>query len=329
MLSSVNLPWQLALTFHVPPVWWALIVSVTCSRCVTPLTVPVSTPFHVPVSGPRGVAAELDAAVTPASTAAMTSRRRIESSIAPSEDGDNPSMGDRLRPLWDFDDLEASRERFLAQLAEETTDAGQAEVLTQLARVESLRDEFERCDELLDEAEALGGVTARLLLERGRRERSSGRDGAGLAEFRQAFELAQESGEDVLAADAAHMLALVDDAEGWTARGIDIAGSSDDPGVRYWLGTLYNNIGWTRFEAGDYDGALDAFERQLAARERDDPRPEPRAFSHYALGATLRALGRPGEAVPVLEQAVAWADAEGREAPLMREELAKAYDERG
>ena len=47
-------------------------------------------------------------------------------------------MGDRLRPLWDFDDLEASRERFLAQLAEETPDASRAEVLTQLARVESL-----------------------------------------------------------------------------------------------------------------------------------------------------------------------------------------------
>ena len=138
-------------------------------------------------------------------------------------------MGDRLRPLWDFDDFDASEARFRAQLEEETTDAGRAEVLTQLARVEGLRDEFERCDELLDEAEALGGVTARLLLERGRRERSSGRDGAGLAEFLQAFELAQASGEDVLAVDAVHMLALVDDAEGWTARGIEIAGASEDP----------------------------------------------------------------------------------------------------
>src|SRR6478752_190526 len=180
---------------------------------------------------------------------------------------DDPAVGDRLRPLWDFDDLDASRERFLAQLAQETTDAGRAEVLTQLARVEGLRDEFERCDELLDEAEALGGVTARSLLERGRRERSSGRDGAGLAEFRQALERALESGEDVLAADAAHMLALVDDAESWTARGIEIAGASDDPGVRYWLGPLSNNIGWTRFDAGDHEGALDAFELALASRE--------------------------------------------------------------
>ena len=199
-------------------------------------------------------------------------------------------MGDRLRPLWDFDDLDASRERFLAQLAEETTDAGRGEVLTQLARVEGLRDEFERCDELLDEAEAVGGVTARSLLERGRRERSSGREGAGLAEFRRAFELAQASSEDVLAADAAHMLALVDDAEGWTARGIEIAGASDDPGVRYWLGPLYNNIGWTRFEAGDFEGALEAFELALAARERDDPREAPLQHARDAVDEARRAL---------------------------------------
>jgi len=199
-------------------------------------------------------------------------------------------MGDRLRPLWDFDDLDASRERFLAQLAEETTDAGRAEVLTQLARVESLRDEFERCDELLDEAEALGGVTARSLLERGRRERSSGRDGLGLAEFRRAFELARQSGEDVLAADAAHMLALVEDAEAWTARGIEIAGASADPGVRYWLGPLYNNIGWTRYDAGDYEGALDAFELALAARERDDPRESALQHARDAVDEARRAL---------------------------------------
>ena len=200
-------------------------------------------------------------------------------------------MGDRLRPLWDFDDLEASRERFLAQLAEETTDAGRGEVLTQLARVEGLRDGFERCDELLDEAEAVGGVTARSLLERGRRERSSGREGAGLAEFQRAFDLAQASGDDVLAADAAHMLALVDDAEGWTARGIEIAGASDDAGARYWLGPLYNNIGWTRFEAGDHAGALEAFELALAARERDDPRETALQHARDAVNEARRALG--------------------------------------
>jgi len=199
-------------------------------------------------------------------------------------------MGDRLRPLWDFDDLDATRERFLAQLAEETTYAGRGEVLTQLARVESLRDEFERCDELLDEAEAVGGVTPRSLLERGRRARSSEQPGAGIEQFREAFDLARESGDDVFAVDAAHMLALVDDAETWTTRGVEIAGASDDPGVRYWLGPLYNNIGWSRFEADDYAGALEAFELALASRERDDPRESALQHARDAVDEARRAL---------------------------------------
>ena len=45
-------------------------------------------------------------------------------------------MSDRLRSLWDFDDLDASEQRLRTQLDEETTDVGRAEVLTQLARVQ-------------------------------------------------------------------------------------------------------------------------------------------------------------------------------------------------
>ena len=151
--------------------------------------------------------------------------------------------------MWDFDDLDASEGRFRAQLEQETTDTGRAEVLTQLARVEGLRGRYEQCDALLDQAEALGGAEVRVLLERGRRERSSGRPGAGLAQFEQAFEQARESDEDVLAVDAAHMVAIVGDSETWTARAVAIAASSDDPGVRYWLGPLYNNVGWSRYES--------------------------------------------------------------------------------
>jgi tetratricopeptide (TPR) repeat protein len=234
-------------------------------------------------------------------------------------------MGDRLRPLWDFDDLDLSERRFRAQLDEETTTAGRAEVISQLARVESLRANYDRCDELLDEAEALGGAEVRVLLERGRRARSSGQPGAGQPQFEQAFELARASGEDVLAVDAAHMIAIVDDSEAWTARGAEIAASSDDPGVRYWLGPLYNNLGWARYEAGDAAGALEAFERALASRERDDPRPYPIAIAKYAVGKALRATGRADEAATMLEECVGWAADAGVEDDYFYEELAEAY----
>jgi tetratricopeptide (TPR) repeat protein len=234
-------------------------------------------------------------------------------------------MGDRLRPLWDFGDLDASEGRFRARLEQETTDAGRAEVLTQLARIEGLRGRFEQCDALLDEADALGGAEARVLLERGRRERSSGRPGAGLAEFEKAFEQARASGEDVLAVDAAHMLAIVGDSEAWTSRALEMAASSDDPGVHYWLGPLYNNLGWSRYESGDAPGALEAFELALASRERDDPRPYEREIARYAVGKALRALGRADEAAAALEECVAWAAAAGMQDGYFHEELAEEY----
>ena len=101
------------------------------------------------------------------------------------------------------------------------------------------------------------------------------------------------------------MLAIVDDMEAWTARGVEIAAASDDPGVRYWLGPLYNNVGWSRLDAGDTAGALDAFELALASRERDDPRPEALAFARYGVGKALRAAGRADEAVAMLELCLA------------------------
>ena len=234
-------------------------------------------------------------------------------------------MGDRLRPLWDFDDLDTSEGRFRTQLEQEATDAGRAEVLTQLARIEGLRGRFEECDALLDQAEALGGAEVRVLLERGRRERSSGQPGDGVAQFERAFELARTSGEDVLAVDAAHMAAIVGDSEAWTARAIEIAASSDDPGVRYWLGPLYNNLGWARSATGDAAGALEAFELALASRERDDPRPYPREVARYAVGKALRTLGRPDDAAALLEQCLAWAAEAGVEDGYFHEELAEDY----
>ena len=40
---------------------------------------------------------------------------------------------DRLRPFWDFDDLDGSERRLREQLERETSDSGRAEVLTLLA----------------------------------------------------------------------------------------------------------------------------------------------------------------------------------------------------
>jgi tetratricopeptide (TPR) repeat protein len=240
-------------------------------------------------------------------------------------------MNDRLRGLWDFDDLDTSEKRLGEQLDRETTDPGRAEVLTQLARVEGLRDRFDAGDKLIDEAAVLAGddktAHARIDLERGRLRRSSGDPDAALPLFESAFDIANDAGQTFIAADAAHMAALVaggrDGFIVWTRRGIDIAEA--DEGARHWLGPLYNNLGWEYFEAADYEEALDAFERQLVAREQQNDPRQMIEIARYAIGKALRALGRSKEAVPMLETAVAWAEGERSPDGWFHEELAEEY----
>ena len=239
-------------------------------------------------------------------------------------------MDDRLRPLWDFDDLDATEERLREQLDAEESADGRAEVLTQLARVEGLRGEFERADALADDAGARAqGATARarVNLERGRIRRSSGDREAARPLFESAFAGAVGGQQYFMAADAAHMVALAssdrDDFLEWTNRGIELAGTRE--AAWYWLGPLLNNLGWEHYEQGEYTPALDAFERALQARERETENMAAIEIARYAVGKTLRALGRADEAIPLLETAVAWTERAGKPDGWFHEELAEEY----
>jgi tetratricopeptide (TPR) repeat protein len=206
-------------------------------------------------------------------------------------------VDDRLRPLWDFGDLDASERRLREQLAAEPDDDGRAEVLTQLARVEGLRERFDAADAILDEAEPLASseiASARLVLERGRVRRSRDNPAAPLPLFESAYAAALAGGQDFVAADAAHMAALAaPDRQGllaWTTRGLELAESSE--GAAYWAGPLLNNLGWEYFDAGEHERALELFERALEVRLRD---PENTAAIDHARGAVAeakQALGR-------------------------------------
>lgn len=240
-------------------------------------------------------------------------------------------MDDRLRPLWDFNDLDGTETRLRRQLEDEASDPGRAEVLTQLARVEGLRGEFERGDSLVDEATALAGddavAGARIHLERGRLRRSSGDGDSARPLFESAYTSAFAAGQYFMAADAAHMVALVaGDRDGfvdWTNRGIELAETYE--AAAYWAGPLLNNLGWEFHEAGELEPALDAFERALQVRERDPENGDGLSLARYAVGKTLRGLGRADEAIPLLEQAVAFATSENRPDGWFHEELAQDY----
>lgn len=220
-------------------------------------------------------------------------------------------MTDRLRPQWDFDDLEATERRFREQLEREESDGGRAEVITQLARVQGLRGDFDGCERLLDDAEPLAGTSPpaniRLELERGRMYRSSGDPEAAFPLFQSAFGRAEEAEEWYLAGDAAHMCAIaVDDLklqEEWTQRGVELG--ERQPAAAYWAGPLLNNLGWAYSDARKHERALELFERALDARRRDPDNPAGIAWAQYAVAYELRELGRAAEAVPLLEEAAA------------------------
>jgi tetratricopeptide (TPR) repeat protein len=239
-------------------------------------------------------------------------------------------MDDRLRPLWDFDDLDETESRLRRQLEAEASEDGRAEVVTQLARVEGLRGDFERADALADDAAGRAEsdvARARVDLERGRIRRSSGDRESARPLFESAYTGALAAGQFFIAADAAHMVALVapghDGFVEWTNRGIALADTHE--AASYWLGPLLNNLGWEYYEAGEYTLALDAFARALAAREREPEQQAAIEIARYAVGKSLRALGRADEAIPLLETAISWTARAGEPDGWFHEELAEEY----
>ncbi len=208
--------------------------------------------------------------------------------------------------LWDYDDPEVSEQRFRAALAAARAANVQSyagEVQTQLARTFSLRGQFEEAHRILDEvAQNMAGgdrTEVRYLLERGRTLNSAGEAERALPLFQRAFELAERLDEAFYAVDALHMLAIAAPVEESLERNlyaIDYANRSPDERARRWLGSLYNNAGWSYFDGGDFEAALGMFEHALEARRRQHE-PEQERIARWCVGRTLRALGRLPEAL--------------------------------
>jgi tetratricopeptide (TPR) repeat protein len=225
-----------------------------------------------------------------------------------------------LDDLWDYDDPAGSESRFRAAIEAaaargERTAADEAR--TQLARALGLQGRFGDAHDVLDrldaDHQADDRVRVRILLERGRLWRSSGSAASAVVPFEGAWELARMLGEDGLAVDAAHMLALVDAPPGeptWHERALGLAEASPEPAARKWRGSLWNNIGWARFGAGDLVGALAAFETALDAR-REQGLPKAVRVAEWCHARCIRALGRPAEALAIHERLAAETAAAG------------------
>jgi tetratricopeptide (TPR) repeat protein len=234
---------------------------------------------------------------------------------------------------WNYDQPESTEAAFRALLPAARASGDHdylARLLTQIARAQGLQMKFDDAARTLDEAESLltgemKVARVRLLLERGRMLNSSKRREESVPLFQAAWDLAREARADGFAVDAAHMLGIVEPGERsveWNRTAVAYAEASPDPKARAWLGSLYNNLGWTYHDRGEYATALDLFRRALAAREAEGSKPRIR-IANWCIARTLRSLGRTEEALAMQERLLAELTAEGGVDGYVHEEMAE------
>lgn len=230
-----------------------------------------------------------------------------------------------IAELWDFDRPDVSEERFRAALVAAT--GSDALVLrTQLARALGLRRRFEEAAAELDAVPDNGDPLVRTYreLERGRVLNSGGDPDGARAHFLTALAEAEAAGLDHLAADAAHMMAIVEPGEAqlpWAERALAIASASADPRARRWIGSVSHNLGWTLHGLGRHEEALAVWRRALAFREEQFREEQGDAgalhIAQWTVARGLRSLGRYEEALAIQRDLAGRVDSDG----YVREEL--------
>ena len=215
-------------------------------------------------------------------------------------------LASELIGLWNFRDPAESERRFRTLLERVSGDPeAEAVVRTQIARALGLQRRFDEAHAILDQVEAgpaSRGARAAVRhgLERGRLFNSARDPDHARPHFVAALERASAVGEDALAVDAAHMLAIVETdpvlQATWNERALALAESSADPLARRWRASLLNNQGWTRHGEGRYAEALDLFERALEARRELGEESSIRV-ARWCVARSLRSLGRTDEAL--------------------------------
>jgi len=210
--------------------------------------------------------------------------------------------------LWEYGDPAASEARFRAALATASGD-DRLELLTQVARTDSLRGRFAEAHRVLDEVERdlphAKGPRPRLryLLERGRTWNSAHQAGRARGLFIEAWEAARGAGEEGLAVDAAHMLAITwsgtERGLEWNRRGLALANASRDAKARSLLPAMLNNSAWDLQALGRREEALSAFQAaERAWIARGGARQV--AIARWSVAHCLRSLDRPRAALAIL-----------------------------
>jgi tetratricopeptide (TPR) repeat protein len=204
--------------------------------------------------------------------------------------------------LWDYNhpaQTEAAFRLLLSQAETSSDPSYYIELLTQIARAQGLQRDFAAAHQTLDQAQArlsdnLSRARIRYLLERGRVFNSSGKPEEARPLFEAAWAQRQAAQEDFHALDAAHMLAIVSPPEEklyWNLKALELVERTSDARARTWGGGLYNNIGWSYHEQGQYQLALEAFQKALEWRQAQGDLREI-LIAKWCIARTLRSLGQ-------------------------------------
>lgn len=237
---------------------------------------------------------------------------------------------------WNYGAPVETREKFSAILAEagDGADAGWAlELKTQIARTHSLVGEFDEANGVLDTVESaiaddMTRARIRYLLERGRTLNSSGEKDKAKPLFVEAWKLGEKTGEDSLAVDAAHMVAIAatdaEEANRWNQTGLEHARGSEDKNARGWVGSLTNNMGWTAFDGGKLEEALALFEESRDHFLGRDL-PDRARIARWSIARVKREQGAVDEALAMQLELRAENEAAGSPGGYGSEELGELY----
>lgn len=233
--------------------------------------------------------------------------------------------------MWDYNEPEKTESKFreLLPIAKNSKNHEYlAQLLTQIARAQGLQRKFDDAHQTLDGVKTLlndGTLVAqiRYFLERGRVYNSSKDINSARPLFNQAWELARDTREDFYAVDAAHMLGICevgDSSLKWNERAMATAEVSEDPRTKSWLGSLYNNIGWTYHNMEQYERALELFGKGLSWRQERGNNMATR-IAKWTVARTLRSLGRVDEALKTQELLIKEHEEAGTTGPFVFEEM--------
>jgi tetratricopeptide (TPR) repeat protein len=209
--------------------------------------------------------------------------------------------------LWNFDNPGETEQKFREILppAEGSGDTSYLiQLLTQIARTEGLQMKFDYAHKTLDRAKELEPekydiANIRYLLERGRVYNSSKIKDKAKELFLEAYNFGLKNKLDYYTIDAAHMMGIVeqgDDSLKWNEAAIKLAEESTDEKSKKWLGSLCNNTGWTYFDMGKYDRAMELFKNNVIWHAERNSKM-PLIIAKWCVARTFRALNQVDEAL--------------------------------